>query len=366
MSVPLNDLKRAALREREALHAVLARVAASGWYILGDEVRRFEAEFARYAGVAHAVGVGNGTDAIELALRALGVGPDCDVVTAANAGMYATTAIRRCGARPVYAEVSEATMCLDARTLEAALTPVTAAVIVTHLYGRLADVEAIAERCAARKLPLVEDCAQAHGAARGGRRAGSFGRVGCFSFYPTKNLGALGDAGAVVTDDADLDSTLRALRQYGWQRKYEARVPGGVNSRLDEMQAAVLSLRLATLDERNARRRAIARRYSERIRHAAIAVPDVSGDDYVAHLYVVRTPARASLQEHLAGRGVATDVHYPVPDHRQSAYLVEAQFALPVTERLASEVLTLPCFPELADDEVDRVIEACNAWRPGA
>ncbi|MDH5288309.1 MAG: DegT/DnrJ/EryC1/StrS family aminotransferase [Betaproteobacteria bacterium] len=365
MSVPLNDLKRAALREREALHAALARVADSGWYILGEEVRRFEAGFARYVGVTHAVGVGNGTDAIELALRALGAGPGRDVVTAANAGGYASAAIRRCGARPVYADVSEATMCVDAASVAAALTPATAAVIATHLYGRLADVAGIAALCASHGVPLVEDCAQAHGAARDGRRAGSFGRIGCFSFYPTKNLGALGDAGAVVTDDTGLDASLRALCQYGWRDKYDVRVAGGVNSRLDELQAVVLSLRLAALDERNARRRSIARRYSERIRHAAIAVPDASGDDYVAHLYVVRTPARASLQAHLAHRGIATDVHYPIPDHRQSAYAADRQRALPVTERLAAEVLTLPCFPELSDDEADRVIEACNDWRTG-
>lgn len=226
MRVPLNDLARAAAQEREALHAALARVADGGWYILGEEVRRFEASFARHTGVAHAVGVGNGTDAIELALRALGIGPGCDVITAANAGMCATTAIRRTGAQPIFADVNEATMGVDAPSVAGTLTPVTAAVIVTHLYGRLADVEAIVERCNGRAIPVIEDCAQAQGAARGGRRAGAFGKLACFSFYPTKILGALGDAGAVVTDDDNLAEKLRALRQYGNAESLPVALPG--------------------------------------------------------------------------------------------------------------------------------------------
>ena len=327
-------------------------------------MQRFEAAFAGYVGVSHAVGVGNGTDAIELALRALDVAPGRHVITAANAGMYSTTAIRRLGALPVYADVDDATMNLDPAALDRAATPATAAVIVTHLYGRLADVERIGAWCEERGLPLVEDCAQAHGARRGGRIAGAFGALGCFSFYPTKNLGALGDAGAVVTSDDALAARLRALRQYGWRAKYDASVPGGVNSRLDEMQAAVLSLRLATLDALNARRRAIARRYASGVRHPEIVLAPPGGEDHVAHLVVLRTKSRASLQRHLAACGIATDVHYPIPDHLQSAYEGPSRASLPVTERLAREVLTLPCFPELTDVEVDAVIEACNAWRP--
>lgn len=366
MRVPLNDLKRAAQHERDALHAALERVADSGWYILGEEGRRFEAAFAEYTGVPHAIGVANGTDAIELALRALAIDTGQGVITTANAGMYATTALRRAGAVPQYADVDEATMNADVRTIAAAVTSSTAAVILTHLYGQLADVEAIAAWCAARGLPLIEDCAQAHGARRGGRRAGAFGTLGCFSFYPTKNLGALGDGGAVVTSSDAIADRLRALRQYGWRGKYDVRDPGGVNSRLDELQAAVLSLRLATLDARNERRRAIARRYAERLRHPAIDVRRTFRDDHVAHLFVVRTQARASLQRHLAALGIATEVHYPIPDHRQAAYTLAPRPVLPVTERLADEILTLPCFPELTDDEVDAVVEACHAWRHDA
>jgi dTDP-4-amino-4,6-dideoxygalactose transaminase len=365
LRVPLNDLARAAALERDALVGALARVAEGGWYVLGEEVRRFETSFARHVGVAHAIGVGNGTDAIELALRALGVGPNDEVVTVANAGMYATAAIHRVGGRAVYADVDASTMGIDVRSAAAALTPATRALIVTHLYGRMAPVEAVIERCAHAGVAVIEDCAQAHGALRGARRAGSFGALACFSFYPTKNLGAMGDAGAVLTGDDALAERLRALRQYGWQAKYDARVPGGVNSRLDEVQAAVLNLRLPSLDIRNARRRAIARRYSGRVRHAAIVVPDAEGDDYVAHLYVVRTSRRESLAKHLAARGIATDIHYPIPDHRQAIFDGERP-VLPVTERLAGEVLTLPCFPELRNDEVDAVIDACNAWRADA
>jgi dTDP-3-amino-2,3,6-trideoxy-4-keto-D-glucose/dTDP-3-amino-3,4,6-trideoxy-alpha-D-glucose/dTDP-2,6-dideoxy-D-kanosamine transaminase len=262
----------------------------------------------------------------------------------------------------VYVDVLESSRNLDLKGLDALVSTATAAVVVTHLYGRMADVEAIAAWCDAHGIPLVEDCAQAHGASRGARRAGSFGRVGCFSFYPTKNLGALGDGGVVVTRDEALADRLRALRQYGWHAKYEARIGGGVNSRLDEIQAAVLDHRLASLDARNGRRQDVARRYGERIRHPAIVLPPILGEDDVAHLYVIQTRHRASLQRHLDALGIATDVHYPIPDHLQAAYALSPRPRLTVTERLADEVLTLPCFPELTDAEVDAVIGACNAW----
>jgi dTDP-4-amino-4,6-dideoxygalactose transaminase len=342
MKMPFNDLKRAVQFERDVLMQRLQRVVESGWYILGEEVRQFEEEFAAYLGVRHAVTVGNGTDAIELALRAVGVRVGDRVITAANAGMYSSTAIRSIGAVPAYADVDESSMNTDTRCLDAAWSPEVSAVVVTHLYGRMADVESIAAWCRSRGLPMIEDCAQSHGAAISAGRAGSFGALACFSFYPTKNLGALGDGGAVVTSDPALDERLRALRQYGWGAKYDVRVTGGGNSRLDEMQAAVLRIRLETLDARNARRRDIANRYHAGLRHPAIAVPA------------------------LAERGIATDVHYPIPDHLQAAYADPTRAALPVTERLAGQVLTLPCFPELTDAEVDAVIDACNAWNPDA
>jgi aminotransferase EvaB len=366
MKVPFNDLQRAAAADSAAVLERIRRVVESGWYILGTEVRQFEEEFAAYLGVRETVTVANGTDALELALRAIDVQAGEEVITVSNAGMYGSTAIRKLGAVPRYVDVDVASMNLDATTLESAYGPKTRAVILTHLYGRMADVEAVSRWCEQRNVPLIEDCAQSHGAQRAGRRAGSFGRLACFSFYPTKNLGALGDGGAVVTSDTGLAERLRGLRQYGWQGKYDVRLAGGTNSRLDEVQAAVLRARLPRLDENNRRRVQVARMYGTGLKHPLIATPPIADDSYVAHLYVVRTPARDALRQHLAAQGVATDVHYPIPDHLQAAYASGAPARLPVTEKLAREVLTLPCFPELRDEEVRAVVDACNAWKHDA
>jgi dTDP-4-amino-4,6-dideoxygalactose transaminase len=235
-----------------------------------------------------------------------------------------------------------------------------ACVIATHLYGRMCDAAAIVAVCDRHGIPLIEDCAQAHGARRGGRMAGSYGRAGCYSFYPTKNLGALGDAGAIVTNDDDVATGIRALRQYGWGTKYTVVRPGGRNSRLDEMQAAVLRVKLPHLDAWNARRRAIAARYSDEIAHAAVTCPPTGGEDYVAHLYVVAADDRDGLRTHLLASGIATDIHYPVPDHHQPAFITHAH--LPSTESAAGRILTLPCFPEMTENEVSRVVTAVNGW----
>lgn len=339
-------------------------VVAGGWYILGPAVRSFEAEFAGYCGVGHAIGVGNGTDALEIALRGLEVGPGDRVATVANAGGYATTAILATGAEPLYVDVEPGTMVMDARALAAAV-PRPRAVVVTHLYGRMADMPAIL--AAAGGAPVIEDCAQAHGARLGGRHAGSWGSVGCFSFYPTKNLGALGDGGAVTTNDTELARRMRALRQYGWAAKYRAEFPGR-NSRLDEIQAAVLRVKLPYLDRWNERRLGIAALYRNLLAGLPLEPPSADGPEYVAHLYVIRTPAREALREKLAGTGIGTDVHYPVPDHRQEAARGKpwAEVCLPVTERCAAEVLTLPCFPELSEEEVRRVAEAVRVNMGGS
>jgi dTDP-4-amino-4,6-dideoxygalactose transaminase len=364
--VPVNSLLRHIEPLREQLSKAATDVIASGHFVLGAEVRSFEQAFAQYCGVAHCIGMANGTDALELALRAVGVGPDSQVAVIANAAMYGTTAVLACGAAPVFVDVEAATGLIDPQHFSrlAAANPALRFVIVTHLFGRLADVSAIAETCAAHGIVMIEDCAQAHGAThRDGGRAGSFGAVACFSFYPTKNLGALGDGGAVVTQSAELAERLRSLRQYGWRGKYDNLLPGGRNSRLDELQAKLLGLMLPYLDGWNERRRAIANRYSAQIRHADIQVPAVSGAEYVAHLYVVRSSRRAELREHLRSCGVQTDVHYPVPDHRQACHAGRyAKVFLPVTEQLAGESLTLPCFPELSDGEAQQVIDACNRF----
>ena len=359
--IPLNDL----IRQDRLIHRELVdatrRVIERGWYILGAEGANFETAFAAYCGVPHAVGVANGTDAIELALRAVGVSEGHSVATVANAGFYASTSIRAIGANPVYVDVVPEThlMSVEFPSRELARNKVHA-VIVTHLYGRLADIEAVTEICETLGIPVIEDCAQAHGAIRNGRTAGSFGIAGCFSFYPTKNLGALGDGGAVTTRDDGVAERVRALRQYGWSKKYEVGRANGRNSRLDEIQAAALLTKLPHLDRRNEERRAIARRYSTEIDQSRIHCRRDCGPDDVVHLFVVRCENRDAFRQHLDTHGVGSDIHYPIPDYRQPAYSGFGE--LPETERLAKEVVSIPCFPEMEEEEINQVIEAVNAW----
>ena len=313
--VPLNDLVRHNRLLHDGLLNSARRVIERGWYVLGAEVAEFETAFANYCGVAHAVGVANGTDAIELALRAAGVAEGDGVATVANAGFYAATAIYAIGAVPLYVDVTEAhSMSVDSFNRVLAKNTVRA-VVVPHLYGRLAEIEAITAVCEPLGIAVLEDCAQAHGARRAGRAAGSFGAAGCFSFYPTKNLGALGDGGAVTTRDAAMAERLRELRQYGWDRKYRVSRAGGRNSRLDELQAALLLAKLPYLDRWNAARRGIARRYSEAISNPRVKCPDDFGTDNVAHLFVVCCEDRDGFRRHLEARGIASDIHYPIPDH---------------------------------------------------
>ena len=362
MHVPLNDLRRNNEPYRAEFRATFDQVVGAGSFILGRHVTSFEAEFAEFCGVAHCVGVASGSDALELALRALGVSADDEVITVANAGMYSSVAIRAIGARPRYVDVDDQTLTLSPELLPESLTTRTRAVVVTHLYGRLAAMDAILRVAKPRNIAVIEDCAQAHGASQGKARAGSFGDIGCFSFYPTKNLGALGDAGAITTNDATLAARVRALRQYGWEEKYRVAMDGGRNSRLDELQAALLRVRLPHLERENAARRNILRTYAERIRHPLIRAPLVPGDECVAHLAVLRSPRRESLRHHLRAHGIGTDVHYPIPDHRQAVAL--DRVSLPICERACDEVLSLPCFPAMTSGEIDRVIDACNEWAP--
>jgi len=363
--VPVNDLKRYASRVSGAAAARAAEVIASGHFVLGPWVRRFEQDFATHVGRRHCLGVGNGTDALEIALRAVGIGAGDRVIVAANAAMYGTGAVLAVGAEPVFVDVDPTFGLLDPEKVEDSLASSAAcAVILTHLYGRLAPASRVAEACRSHGAALIEDCAQAHGAAdEYGTCAGAFGDIATFSFYPTKNLGAIGDGGAIVCEDDALAQRVAQLRQYGWERKYCNVVAHGRNSRLDELQAALLHLFLADLDARNARRREIANRYSAGIRNPRIVVPPAGGAEFVAHLYVVQSTARDALAQHLQAFGIATDVHYPTPDYRQPVHAQRfAQVLLPHTERLCAEVLTLPCFPELDDTEIERVIEACNGW----
>jgi dTDP-4-amino-4,6-dideoxygalactose transaminase len=352
---------------KRALVDATMRVIESRWYILGAEVAAFERDFAAYCGVAHCVGVANGTDALELALRALGVKRGHTVFLAANAGFYGSTAVRLTGAVPYYVDVDEETLTLSPRSLEHAFRQDNPkAVIITHLYGQLADIQDIVEIATRKGVPTIEDCAQAHGASRGGRRAGSFGTVGCFSFYPTKNLGALGDGGAVTTNDPAVAAHLLQLRQYGWSMKYRVDTPGGRNSRLDEMQAALLREKLGMLDGWNGERRRIGNRYNQAFARLPVRCPISLGEDFVAHLYVVRHVERDALRSHLEGCGIGTDIHYPVPDHLQKGYAShQSEGDLPITEDACRTVLSLPCFPGLADTEQKRVISALESFFEG-
>jgi dTDP-4-amino-4,6-dideoxygalactose transaminase len=360
VTVPLNDLLRGFSNHREELLAALVRVAESGWYVHGPEHDAFQREFADFIGVGHCVGVASGTDALELAIRAVGEGREGTVLTAANAGGYTSTAARCAGRHVTYADVDPTHLCLSPASVEPALDGV-AICVVTHLYGRMAPVEQIVQLCHDRGVAVIEDCAQSVGAQRGGRRAGSFGDAATFSFYPTKNLGALGDGGAVLTSDPELAASLLRLRQYGWTSKYSIGVGGGRNSRLDEMQAAVLRVRLPHVLGWSERRRQIIGRYAAAAAGTRLSMLPVAGEDHVAHLAVALTADRDEVVAMLAAAGVRTDVHYPVPDHCQPAFADElAPVSLPVTEETAGRLISLPCFPELTDDEIE---EVCDVLR---
>ncbi len=359
-AVPFQDLERSVAANRAAIDEAVARVLDSGWYVLGGEGAAFEQELAAWSGAAHAVGVASGTDAIELALRALDVGPGDEVVTQANTCVPTVAAIERTGAVAVLCDAEVDGAGIDVESARAALTPRTKAVVPVHLYGQCADMDAVL----ALGVPVVEDCAQAHGASYRGRPAGTMGALGAFSFYPTKNLGALGDGGAVVTGDARLAERVRLLRQYGQASRYE-HVERGVNSRLDELQAAILRVRLGGLDEANARRREIAARYDSELAGLPGVTPLPVPDDRVhaRHLYVVRAARRDELQAALGRLGVQTLVHYPHPVHGHAPYrdLARPPAGLGRAERLAGEVLSLPLFAEMTDAEAARVVEATRA-----
>ena len=362
MRVPFGDLGRQFAALQEPLEAAALRVLRSGWYILGTEVRAFEEAWADFCEAPHCIGVANGSDALHIALRAVGVGPSDEVITVPNAAGYTAFAVRLIGARPVYADVDPVTWTMDPQSLERLITPRTRAIVPVHLYGTPASMRALAELAERHGVPLVEDGAQAHGAMADGRSVGAWSGIATFSFYPTKNLGALGDGGAIVVHDGALAERVRRLRQYGWAPRYNAVEPYGLNSRLDELQAALLCVRLTMLNADTGRRSAIAARY----RGALMGTPhlvlpaDLAG--HVHHLYVVRVTdgCRDALRQGLLDRGIGCDVHYPLPDYLQPAFadLGYGPGTAPVAEGLAHEVLSLPCYPELRDDEIDAVADA--------
>ena len=320
---------------------------------MGPELEGFEREFATYHGSGiEAVGVGSGTDALRIGLQALGVQPDDEVLVVANAGVPPVAAVVAAGARPVFCDVDPLTHTLDPEEIDRRVTPRTRALLVVHLYGQPAQIDAIVKRARRHGLKVLEDCAQAHGARCDSKLVGTWGDAAAFSFYPTKNLGALGDAGALLTADRQVADTARLLRMYGWRNKYVSERHGTV-SRMDELQAAMLRVKLAHLEIWNARRRALAQRYLSGLPNSLVPPPK----DGVFHLFVVQSAKRDALRAHLAERGVATDVHYPLPAHQQAPYEGFADGPLPHTERLAREVLSLPLYPELAEHEVDYVLD---------
>jgi len=359
------DPKANFLAHEAEIRAAIDRVLTSGHYILGPEVQAFEQEFASYCGAEYCISVANGTEAIELALRALELNPGDKVATVANTVTATVSAIQQMGAVPVFVEIDPDTMVMDARALERVLTHhagAIKAVVAVHLYGHPAPMPEILKVASAHGARVVEDCAQAHGAAIAGKRVGSWGEVAAFSFYPTKNLGAIGDGGAVTTRSRELDERLRLLRQYGWKTRYVSEIPGR-NSRLDEIQAAILRVKLRHLEVENARRRSLAARYLESLRGMTLILPGVADDAFpVYHQFAIRHEKRDVLKDYLHARQIACGVLYPVPIHRQPAYL-DPSLILPHTERACAEVLCLPCHPGLTSSEVDTVSAAILGWR---
>lgn len=356
----------------DEINQAVSRVLSSHWYILGPEVENFERSFAEYHGLAHAIGVASGTDAIELALRAADIGPGDEVITVAHTAVATVCAIDRAGATPILVDINPLDYTMDPAACRAAITSKTKAIIPVHLYGHPADLFALKSIADQHGLLLIEDCAQAHGARLGDRLVGTFGQMSAFSFYPTKNLGAYGDGGAIITDDSQFAQRLKRLRFYGQSERYRS-TERGINSRLDELQAAILSVKLKYLDHHNDARRSSAEFYSRSLR--GVNTPRLrttngspAGESpsihHVYHQYVIRHPHRDHLQQSLRRMDIESQIHYPIPVHQQAAYadLGYAKGSLPVTERIANEILSLPMYPGLSIDELTTVTEAIGAF----
>ena len=364
MKVPFLDLGQVHQSIGDHLTAAFRRVADSGWFIMGPELEAFESEFAAYCQAKHCIGVGNGLDALHLLLRAYGIGPGDEVIVPSNTFIATWLAVSQCGATPIPVEPCITTYNLNPAQVSAVVSPRTRAIMPVHLYGQPADMDPINEIAAKHGLIVIEDAAQSQGALYKGRRAGSHGHAAGTSFYPGKNLGALGDGGAVVTNDDTIASKVRQLRNYGSTVKYQHEV-AGYNSRLDEMQAAFLRVKLSRLDEWNARRREIANQYTTLLSSADVSLPFVPEyAEPVWHLYVIRSKHRDALKAHLERQGVSTVIHYPTPPHRQACYPDFHGNSLPIADQLAAEVLSLPMSPTMSSDEVEYVARCVEAFKP--
>lgn len=370
LTIPQSSPLANYLSHKDEIDAALKRTLESGWYILGQEVESFEKEFATYLGAGHAVGVNSGTDALYLALRACEVGPGDEVLTVSHTAGATAAAIEQCGATPVFVDIEPATFTIDVGQLADTIKKHRGrlkAVVPVHIYGHPARITEVMDLAARYDLRVVEDCAQAHGATWHNRKVGTFGDIAAFSFYPTKNMGALGDGGAVVTNDDELAKRVRLLRQYGWEQRYISKI-AGLNTRLDELQAAILRVKLRHLDEDNRRRIKLAQSYNRELNeHPALTLPQTSSNaTHVYHQYVIRAQARDNLRDYLRERGTGTLIHYPVPIHQQPAYAgrLTNHNSLSETETAAREILSLPLFPELREDQLEIVLQQLRDWRP--
>lgn len=366
--IPVIDLAAQYRSIEPEINAAVERVLARGNFILGEETSAFEKEFSAYCGVAHGIGVASGTDALFLALRACNIGAGHEVITTAHTAVATVAAIEMTGARPILVDVDPQTFLIDPQRIEDKITPQTRAIIPVHLYGCPADIAPIHEIADRRDLAVIEDGAQAHGAVYRGRKVGGWGRVAAFSFYPTKNLGAVGDAGMVLTNDPQLAEKALLLRQYGWKKRYISEI-GGINSRLDEIQAAVLRVKLKFLDAWNLRRRAIAERYHELLTGSGLVLPLLPQEvQHVFHQYVIRSRHRDELRLFLAERSIQTAIHYPVPIHLQPAYKGLGYQAgdFPMTEELTGQILSLPIYPEISDSSVATVCRSILEFQSGS
>lgn len=363
MNVPFGNMQVHYQAYKEQLDAAVARVLASGYYILGPELEKFEAEFAQFLGVKYTVGCASGTEAIYLALAAEDVGPGDEVLVVAHTAVPTISAISMTGATPVFVDIKASTYVMRETELEAKITPRTKMIVPVHLYGHMAEMEAIMKIAAKHKIKVMEDVAQATGAMYKGSIAGSIGDYGAFSFYPSKNLGAFGDGGAVSTNDEEKYKKLKMLRNYGQSKRYYHDTVG-INSRLDEIQCAILSAQLPYVHEWNDKRSAIAAKYTEGLKDIVVTPVEAAGFKHVYHLYVIQTAYRDELQAYLLERGVQCLIHYPIPAHLQQAYqfLGYKAGSLPTTEHIVNRILSLPMFPEMTDDQVEQVIDGIKSF----
>ena len=364
ISIPFGDLSRQYTQNKEQIDSIVKAVMERGSFILGENVSLFEEEFAAYCGCKFAVGVGSGTEAIHLALLACGIKSGDEVITVSNTAVPTIAAVRFAGATPVFVDIEESSYNINPELIEETISSKTRAILLVHLYGNPCRMDRIMEIARRYNLKVIEDCAQAHGTIFSGRKTGSFGDAGAFSFYPSKNLGAYGDGGAVVTNSEEIYKKLKLLRNYGQKERYSSIIEG-YNSRLDEIQAAILRFKLKKLDEWNNIRRKTAYKYNESFKNSAIICPqELESGRHVYHLYVIRVKNRHDFIDYLAGQGISTLIHYPIPVHLQEAYrwLNYNEGSLPVTEMVCSQIVSLPIFPELKEDEIEYIVKKTLAF----